>query len=54
MVLVDLPPAEDTLVGAGEAGGGFHASVGLDAVERVLVAAASASQHRLVNGNNNV
>lgn len=42
-----LPPAEDTLVRTGEAGGRLHASVGLDAIESVFVTATSPSQHRL-------
>lgn len=42
-----LPPAEDALVGTGEAGGRLHASVGLNAVESVFVTAPSPSQHRL-------
>lgn len=47
-----IPPAEDTLVGTGEAGGSFHASVGLNTIESVLVTATSPSQHRLTNRNN--
>jgi hypothetical protein len=39
-----MPPAEDALVGAGQAGRRFHAAVRLDAVETVLVAASAASQ----------
>ena len=35
------------LVGAGEAGRGLHAPVGLDPVEGVLVAPAPTTQHRL-------
>lgn len=42
-----LPPAEDTLVGTGQAGGGLHAAVALNAIEGVLVAAPAAPQHRL-------
>lgn len=44
-----VPPAEDTLVGTGEARGGLHAAVGLNAIEGVLVAAASPPQHGLIN-----
>lgn len=40
-----LPPAEDTLVGTGQAGGGLHAAVALNAIEGVLVAAPAAPQH---------
>lgn len=47
-----IPPAEDTLVSAGEAGGGLHAPVGLNTIESVLVTASSPSQHRLTNRNN--
>ena len=42
-----VPPAEHTLVGAREGGGGLHALVGGYAVEGVLVAAATAPQHAL-------
>lgn len=42
-----LPPAEDTLVCTGEAGGRLHTPVGLNAIERVFVTASSPSQHRL-------
>lgn len=52
-ILGYIPPAEDTLVSAGEAGGGFHAAVGLNSVESVLVAAASPSQHRLTKKQEN-
>lgn len=45
-----LPPAEDTLVGTGQAGGGLHAAVALNAIEGVLVAAPTAPQHRLRTG----
>jgi hypothetical protein len=41
------PPAEDTFVGASQTGRCFHAPMGLDAVERVLVAAASTAKHTL-------
>lgn len=42
-----VAPAEDTLVGTGQGGGGLHAPVGLDAIEAVLVAAAPPAQHGL-------
>lgn len=42
-----LPPAEDTLVCTGKAGGRLHTSVGLNAVESVFVTPTSPSQHRL-------
>ena len=42
-----VPPAEDTLVGAGQGWGCFHAPVRFDAIEAMLVAAAAASQHGL-------
>lgn len=41
------PPAEDTFIGTGQAGGGLHAPVRLDAVKGVLVAASPPTQHRL-------
>lgn len=42
-----IPPAEDTLVCAGQAGGGLHAPVGLDTIESVFVTTSSAPQHGL-------
>lgn len=45
MIIIFIPPAEDTLVSAGETGGGFHAAVRLNAIEGVFVAASSSSQH---------
>lgn len=41
------PPAEDTFIGTGQAGGGLHAPVRLNAVKGVLVAASPPTQHRL-------
>lgn len=38
-----IPPAEDTLVSTGEAGGCLHAPVGLNTIEGVLVTASSPS-----------
>lgn len=40
-----LPPAEHTLVGAGQAGRGLHTAVRLDPIESVFIAASSSSQH---------
>ena len=42
-----MAPAEDTLVGTGQGGGGLHAPVRLYAIEAVLVAAAPPTQHGL-------
>lgn len=42
-----VPPAEDTLVGTGEAGRRLHAPVGLNTIKSVLVAASSSPQHWL-------
>lgn len=41
-----VAPAEDAFVGAGEGGCGFHALVRGDAIERVFVAGASATECR--------
>lgn len=54
MIIIFIPPAEDTLVSAGETGGGFHAAVRLNAIEGVFVAASSSSQHWLKQENNSV
>lgn len=42
-----MPPAEDALVGAGKGRSCLHATVRLNAIKRMLVAAAPASQHAL-------
>eukprot|EP00050_Salpingoeca_kvevrii_P020595 m.100451 g.100451 ORF g.100451 m.100451 type:complete len:507 (-) comp8929_c0_seq3:697-2217(-) len=42
-----MAPAEDTFVGTGKAWSCLHATVAFNAVKRVLVAAASTTQHRL-------
>ena len=42
-----VAPAKDTLVGTSQRRGGLHAAVGLDAIEAMLVAAASTPQHGL-------
>lgn len=49
-----VPPAEDTLVGTGEAGRCLHAPVGLNTIKSVLVAASSSSQHRLKKPRKNI
>lgn len=38
-----VTPAEDAFIAAAERGGGFHAEVGVDAVEAVFVAGSAAS-----------
>ena len=48
-----VPPAEDALVGAGQAGCGFHAAMAFYAVECVLVATTSAPQHGLCTTQHN-
>ena len=42
-----MAPAEDALVGACKRGRGLHASVRLNAIEGMLVAAATSTQHAL-------
>ena len=44
---IELPPAEDAFIRAGQTWRCFHATVALDPVEGVLVTSSSTSQHGL-------
>lgn len=46
-LLAASPPAEDTLVGTGKARSALHAAVAFYAIERVLIASSTATQHAL-------
>ena len=42
-----LPPAEDTFIRARQARGSFHATMALNAIERMFIATSSPSEHGL-------